>query len=269
MALFKNKTNRLAALLGCALLGLLLSAIRVLIINSDGVANAAGNTYYMRSSAAVTLFFVIIILALAAVAVMSFMISEYVYIIGKKVGTDCKAVSLLCSAVFAVTSLIGLVGVDASTVVFTVMTTLAGLIAAARFAMYGLKLARFKTRVFALLNLALPIFYAARMLKDFMQQSASPLDTSGLYHTVALAALMLFFLSEGEVSVGVKRKKLYLISGFAAMILLPVYSVPAILLYLTNGYGLWSLMLFSFADMAAWLYVLVRMKTVLSSRKTS
>ncbi len=269
MTIFKNKINRLTALLACSVMGLLLSVIRVLIISMRGVTSSDGHTYYLETSAEIILFWAILMLVTAAAAIAALKMAEYIFIAGKKVSTECKIVSLVCAAAFAVASLLGFALGDQTSLLLAVLISLAGIAAAARFALYGLKRIRFKSREFAWLNLALPLFYAMRMLRDFMLQTAAPFNNSGFYSLLAMASLMLFFLLEGEAAIGVKRNGLYVMCGFAAAIFIPVYSIPASLLYFSKGYGILTFAVFSFADIAAWLYVLIRLKAVLSTTKSN
>ncbi len=119
-----------------------------------------------------------------------------------------------------------------------------------------------KKRALHLFLAIMPIlFYAFRILNDFIDNSTMPLANSGGYHILGMIAIMLFFLCEGKMLIGNGKVPIFLAVGHIAVLLLAVYDIPFLFLCLQEGSSELEA-IYSLLSIAMIIYILTRMASI-------
>ena len=113
---------------------------------------------------------------------------------------------------------------------------------------------------------AMPLFALApilltgfRLLGDFLRHSSMPMASSGAYHILGLASLLLFFLAEGKVAVGTGNAFVYTLFGYLSILFSLVYALPNLVIHAYGPLPFDYLALYSAVDLTMVLYVVVRL----------
>ncbi|MBO4452578.1 MAG: hypothetical protein J5793_01455 [Clostridia bacterium] len=203
------------------------------------------NAYYLKDALGVKLFTaaaVIVALAAIALAVISGRKSRYVFN-GDHIGSSVT--SLICAftlvaqfAVFMVMYFKGQIAPAKMEIPVYAFALVAGLVYFLRFGIKSGKQSVHNPNILALSALAPTAYCALRLLNDFVETNAAPMESSGAYHILSLSVLMLFFLTDGKSLVRNVAPARFLSLGYVSAMLLLVYSVPNLILY---GIGVFNL----------------------------
>lgn len=167
--------------------------------------------------------------------------------------------SLLGEAVIAIASFMEPTSDAAALELLVLVFALAG---AVYFFYVGFFGSNKKTRVMVSVLALLPVLLSvARILCDFVRQSAIPLASSGAYHILSLIALMLFFLCEGKARAGLGSAAVFAATGYCAVLLLMIYAVPNLFLHSYWLMDFDHITAFSVVDICIAIYVCVRIIT--------
>lgn len=247
-------------------LSLILAAVRTAIITSTmEINNKEIAVYYLPDDNLAVTLFTAVIIALLALAVWS----AFAQGKGKRVLLESKVsvapASLVVAFLLIGASIIYFVSSPAAKAEggnlqkFIVVLAVGSAVA---FLFMGLRRADTSKNALAALTM-LPIFLSAfRLLGDFINTSATPLASSGGYHILGLAAIMLCFLCEGKSHVSVCRGWIYFLFANLSVVFLLVYSVPNLILHcFFGGFDFDFSAALSAVDVGFVVYVSSRMST--------
>lgn len=105
------------------------------------------------------------------------------------------------------------------------------------------------------------LYFAFRILNEFINNSAMPLANSGGYRMLGMIAAMLFFLCEGKICIGKGNVTLLLATGAATVLLCSMYAIPCLLNRL-QGTGTELNAFYAMLALAISLYILTRMMSI-------
>ena len=233
---------------------ILLAVIRTaIIINNMEKTSVDENAYYLPATDGVIAFGVMAFVFCAAMVVISFFIGR------KKICTvDLKSSASASTSLIYAFTLVFLFAVYVYFIAsqrheYTGMecaVSALALLSALYFLLSGVLACR-KTDCSAeklALPALLPVFYCAiRLLNDFLKKNSAPMESSGAYHILSLAAVMLFFFVEGRSLIKPTPLSVYLICGVSSLVLLIIYALPDLIVH---GSGLLEFDYYTFASIA-------------------
>jgi len=253
-----NKTRKLIPLTAM-LVGVVLAVIRIFVILGNAVADDADPSYYYVDANGSALVLAIVTAVLCAIAaVLTFLASKNTDGASSRL-TRPASLFALCMAPALVLSALSYCYVDGGITVFTALLILTSLLSAVGFGMLSRDILKYKSIAYAVTVLSATAFYLVRILYDFVRQTAAPLDCSGGYHFISLIAVMLFFMHEARCAAKIPQKGLYLVFGTLVLVTLPIFTLPAITVYFTSGYGTVQTVITSICDIIAYGYIAVRL----------
>ena len=114
------------------------------------------------------------------------------------------------------------------------------------------------SRSLAWFSLAPIIFYALRLLNDFIRQSTTHNASSAPYLLLSLIAFLLFFLAEGKFRAGTGSITLYILFGSLALLLSLIYALPTLVLSAFWLFPADHTMLYAAIDLTVVMYISAR-----------
>ncbi len=258
-----TKKKQVGLILG---VGLILSAFRTaLIAYTMEKNNVECDTYYLpEGNVWVTVFSVASVLFALFAAVLALRSKKSAVVLDHK-GSAGPA-SLILGFLLAGASIIYAVSSDAAKTAgggMMKLVILSAALSAVAFIVLGFRSNSPETsKSFLAVLTVFPIaFSALRLLADFIQTSATPLASSGAYHILGLASVLLYFLSEGKSYVSDSNTKTYFLYGYLSVFLLLVYAVPNFILHCFGVFMFDYSAAFSAVDIGIAIYVSARMMT--------
>lgn len=234
------------AVIGAALF---MSALRCAVVITKMEKNLVDeNAYYLPGGKAVTAFALGTLAVCLAFTAVSFRIGRRKISVYDTSNVPSSAAgltyafTLICLAALYVYFVIsGRLQKSVAEIILAVVTLASGLFYFMRFG------AKNRSAEKLAVPALLPIIYCAvRLLSEFMQKSAAPMESSGAYHILSLAAALLFFFAEGRSLVGPQSLSLYLAYGSVSTILLLIYAIPNLVIH---GLGLLEFDYYAFTSL--------------------
>ncbi len=222
------------------------------------------DVYHMPDNVYVTAFTVVAVLAIIGSAIVALYAGK-----GRTVTLDDKNASVSVGALLLAFSIIGTVLVYCINHISTGKTPtyigafvmIFAVCSAVKFLISGLKggiSGGDALAGVALLPIMLTVF---RLLGDFIRTGANPMASSGAYHIVGLAAVLIYFLCEGKSYLSECSARMYNLSAGVAVITLLVYSVPNVILHCFGMLSFDYYAAFSVVDIATAIYIATRMSS--------
>lgn len=242
-------------------LSLIFAVVRTFIVYNNMEKNIyETDTYYVSDNFLSKLFLVGFFVCLALFVFFALRIGKGKRVVANRNNELVSVVScalgfVLLGAViiFVYNALIIKNPVDKFAGIVALFSVLSGVV----FLLMGLKACSKKLLGFGML---LPIFMVVfRLLKDFIGANSAPLASSGAYHIMGLALLLLFLLCEGKGFLSKGSAMFYYAYGYCAMMLLAVYALPNLILH---SFGILQFdydAAFSVADLFVAIYIYGRL----------
>ncbi len=258
-----TRTDRRHAVLptSAVFVGLIAAALRTALLLKLKITpyESDPSYYYLKFGGANALFAATLAVACAALLLAAAHVSKNADVQTSYMTAVAKTASVAFGIITAVCTVLYVFGTRDISIAFAAVLLLLALAVCARMIALPLGKIRLRSDVCAYLGMAAAVYYAVRILCDFVGQVASPLDMSGAYHFIMLITLMLFFLQETRVSLSRAKNMQYFAFGLLSLIFVPVYALPASVLYFTNGIGTFSQAVISFSDIVICVYIYARL----------
>lgn len=248
--------------------GLTAAILRIILVSNKYILSDDTNTslYYIKFDGVASLFALIVLIACIAAVLAAISAAKRFDVRGSYMTKNAKMLSMFSGACLIVCTAVYLFTQRSSSVMFAVLTAVFAVIAGARLILLPFGKFRMRSDVCAYMSMAAVVYYAIRILSDFVNQTATPLDMSGAYHFIMLISVMLYWVQETRISICKPQNALFLIFGLISLITVPIYALPAVILRFTHGIGTVSQAVISIYDLASCLYILSRMTRCLAER---
>lgn len=231
----RAQTKRVTAVV---FISLIMSVLRTIIITYGmEQSRSESDTYYLPNNLEVISYNILSIIFIALFIYTAIAFGKKKTVTLERDSGAVPAASLVLAFSFigaaAVYSASIIINVEFKTTVLGILILATTVLSAAKFLISGLNYGKkdSSNNMDALAAMA-PIFLSVfRLLGDFIRTSSAPLASSGAYHIIGLAAVLLYFLSEGKSYVSKTAASTYCIYGYVAIFFLLTYSLPNVVLH--------------------------------------
>lgn len=220
-------------------------------------------SYVIDTDKASTAFWIITAVLIAVIAVVSFLFRKE---FGDDIrhGTPVTTFAAAITGFLLVTSIVASLAINHEadhnlvisllTLIFEVLSAFYFILSAASSSFCK------KTGLLVTFSLTAVLFFAFRILNDFINTSTMPLANSGGYHILSMISVMLFLLFESKTMIGKGNPFFYLFFGLSSILLLFIYDGAYLMQYI-QGVGNGLSAIYSLLDICVAIYITIRIAT--------